>query len=306
MRVTINRAADYDGVHALLAGVAVATVNPGGDGCTAAANETNSAATAGNNDALKITWAAIPGAAAYAIFVGTATGAAAAKCEAIVTQTSITLTSLAATGQAANVAVAAGGVATDSSQDVNSYDGIIAQLVAGGSGAYLLNLNNELTGSNGEVLQIQDMFQSLWDTVKVGKFRLLVSGLDSRILTRLGIAASAGPTIYVNPTDPARSNLLQGFHVGSIMNSISGNITPVDVLPWMPGGMIIALPEEIPYPDANITTPFDYVAGHDWERWDYASTATTGPIYNFDVRTYGVLRGLFTGGCGMIYNIFKG
>jgi len=46
--------------------------------------------------------------------------------------------------------------------------------------------------------------------------------------------------------------------------------------------------------------------GYDWERWDYSSTRTTGPVYPFETRCYGVLRGVYPGGCGIIYNIFKG
>jgi len=230
--------------------------------------------------------------------VGLTTGAANLTCEAVVTQCSVTLTSLATGGDAADEAA--------TSADANSYDGIIPQLMASGSGATLTNVAGTLTGSSGEILELQDTFQAIWNTAKVGKFRIQVGGVDSRILTRLGIDAGGGPTIMVDPKGAARGQIMQGYHVGSVINAVTGDVCPVDVLPWLPSGMILVLPTEVPYNDANISAPIDYVCGYDWERWDYASTASTGPIFNFDTRTWGVLRVLFPGGCGVIYNIFKG
>jgi hypothetical protein len=55
-----------------------------------------------------------------------------------------------------------------------------------------------------------------------------------------------------------------------------------------------------------MAAPFTCVGNYDWFRWDYSSTTTTGPIYPFEVRCNGVLEGQFNGGCGVLYNIFKG
>ena len=38
----------------------------------------------------------------------------------------------------------------------------------------------------------------------------------------------------------------------------------------------------------------------------YSSTPTTGPIYPFETRCNGALEAIFTGGCGVLYNIFQG
>ncbi len=296
-RISIDRPADYTSSNALLAGTARASIDPATDGLGQVGSEAN-AALSGGSDALKITWAPVPGAVAYAVYVGLATGAANLTCEAVVTQTTVSLTSLATGGDAADEAV--------SSADALSYDGILQQCQVGGSGSYLKNVNAVLTGANGEILELQDAFQSIYDTAKVGKFRIQVGGFDSRILTRMGIAAGAGPTIFVNPQGSERAALMQGYHVGSVINAVTGDLCPVDVLPWLPGGTIMILPTEVPYPDANVPAPIDWVGGFDWERWDYASTPSTGPIFNFETRSWGVLRVLLTGGCGIIYNIFKG
>ncbi len=298
-RLAIDRPADVSGGNALLAGRAVAAFDPSVDGIGPLSAEVNTGAMGGTDNGVNLTWDAEPDAAAYLLFLGTSTGDANLDCEAVVTQTLVTITSLATGGAAADTLVA-------NSADANSYDGIIQQLNAAGSGSYLKNVNAVLTGANGEITQIQDAFQSIWDTAKIGRFRLQVGGVDSRVLTRMGIAAGAGPTIFVDPQGVPRTTLMQGYHIGSIVNAVTGDVCPVDVLPWMPGGMILILPVEIPYPDANVPAPIDWVGGYDWERWDYASTPSTGPIFNFETRNWGVVRVLFTGGCGLLYNIHVG
>ncbi len=296
-RVTIQRPVDYDGTNAFLDGVAQANLDPSSDGVTVVGAET-SLALAGGGDALKVTWAAVPGAAAYGVFVGIAAGAANLKLEAVVTQTSVTFKTLATTGQ-----IGTGPAGT--SADANTYDGIIAQLVAAGSGAYVKNLNAKLTGANGEIVEIQDAFAQMYDNAKLGGYRLLVGGQDKRLLTRLGYSQdSAQVVVSSNPSDKA--GYVIGTSARTIVNAVSGIDCPIEVLPWIPGGMIIFLPTSIPYTEANAEAAFDMAMGYDWERWDYSSTTSTGPVYPFEVRSYGVLRGIFPGGCGVVYNIFKG
>jgi len=296
-RVIIQRPTDYDGTNAFLDGVAQANLDPSGDGVTVVGAET-SLALAGGGDALKITWAAIPGAAAYGVFVGIAAGAANLKLEAVVTQTSVTLKTLVTTGQ-----IGTGPAGT--SADANTYDGIIAQLVAAGSGAYVKNLNGKLTGANGEIVEVQDAFAQMYDSAKLGGYRLLIGGQDKRLLTRLGYSQdSAQVVISSNPSDKA--GYVIGTSARTIVNAVSGIDCPIEVVPWIPGGMIVFLPTSIPYNDANAEAAFDMAMGYDWERWDYSSTRTTGPVYPFETRCYGVLRGVYPGGCGIIYNIFKG
>lgn len=296
-RVTLTTIADYDGTNAIADGTAVAVVDVGSDGVTVAGAEGN-VTTTGAANSLRITWAAVPGASAYAVYVGLVTGAANLKCEGIFTQTSITLRSLAATGQAASAL-------TGTSADALSYDGIVPQLVAGGSGAYVKNLIGKLSQSGGEIVELQDAFASIYRSAKLGKFMVLTSGIEARTITKLGIGAGGGPTIFVDPNANVRSQLMQGYHVGAIINGTTGDVCPVYTLPWLMPGTILILATEIPYPDSNTPAPFDMAMGYDWERWDYASTTTTGPVYPFEVRCYGVLRAVFTGGCGIIYNVYK-
>jgi hypothetical protein len=167
-----------------------------------------------------------------------------------------------------------------------------------------------LTQANGELVQVQDAFANIWDAVKIGKFRVLVSGQEQRTLTKLGVVTGGGPVTQINPADgtEGRISLVHGYSIGWIINAVTGDLCPVQTLPWLPGGMVMILPTEIPFPDANTPAPFDMAMGYDWERWDYASTAATGNarVYPFEIVSWGVVRAIFTGGCGLIYNVFKG
>lgn len=299
-RTVQNVPADYDGTHAKLAGTSILAadidVTATGDGVGPLSAEATISAMTGTDNGVKITWDPVPNAVAYLVFVGTATGNTNLKLEAIVTQTSITLTSLAAGGLLASTLVA-------TSADALSYDGIIASSIAGG--AYVKYVNGKLTGTAGEVLELQDAFAALWRSGKLGKFRILVSGDDSRVLTRLGISQNS-LNIVVGTGGDGRAQIVMGGHVGQIMNSISGAMCPVETMPWLAPGMILILPTEVPYNDAGITAPFDMRFVYDVERWDYASTRSSGPIWDFDIRNEGVLRPKFPGGCGVLANIFKG
>jgi len=298
-RLALSRPANFTATDGVLDGVATAAVDPSADGVTVAGAE-GTVTTTGANNSLRISWTPVNGAAAYAVFVGVTTGAANLKCEAIVTQCNITLRSLAATGQAASALAG-------TSADANIFDGIIAQLFAAGSGAYIKNVAAKLSGDDttGEVTELQDAFAYIWDNAKIGKHRVLVAGQEARSLSAKAAVANS-MNISVSPESAGRISMTQGGRIGAVINAQTGDVCPVETLPWMPGGMILILPTEIPYNDANQDTPFDVVAGFDWERWDYASTSSTGPIYEFDVRYWGALRAVFTGGCGVLGNIFKG
>lgn len=290
-----------------------------GCGMTAPNTEFNSGSVTPTNKALKITWNAVPGAVAYAVWVGTTTGLANLGLQCIVTQTQVCLTSLVAVGASAVAGSDAAVPTSDQSANSQHSDGILSQLLNAGTGSgslsspltnaglagYTKNLGATLTGSNNEILEVQDMFANLFATAKIGAFRLVVGGNDQRILTRLGIKTGA-MTIFVSPQLAGRQDIVAGGKVGEIVNAVTGDPVPIELNEWLPPGTILCLPTKIPYPMANLTAPFKWVGNYDWTRWDYGTLPTTGPIYNFDVRANGVLESQFPGGCGILYNIWKG
>lgn len=308
-RVTIRRPIDWDGTDANIASYSiVASPNTidgltGTDGCVVGGTGTTSAALSGSTNRLRIAWAPVAGAAAYIVFaqdaaVTTVITGTFAQC--IVTQTKITLTSLTLS---ANVP----GSAAATSADSAAYDGIIPQILAAGSGAYISALSGKLSGtaSTGEITELADAMSNLFDNSRLGKLRIVCAGQEARAITARG-AVSNSLNIITQPLEQGRMNVTFGAHVGQIINPVTGDMCPVEVAPWLTGGTLLLLPIEIPYPDSNTPAPFDMAMGYDVERWDYSSTTSTGPVYPFEVRSYGALRAVFTGACGIISDIYKG
>ena len=295
---------DYNGTDALMAapttGPTITTGTALGIGTYVGA-PTNVTATPATTGGVRLTWAPLAGAAAYIIFHGTTNDATVAAL-GVVAQTAVTLTSRNTTaGSALSV------FATDNSGDSLAYDGILSQLAAAGSGAYIRNLRNKLSQSGGEIVEIQDALAGIYNNTKVGEHWILVGAQEQRTITKLGVAAGGGPTLFVDPNAAVRATLTQGYRVKDIYNGSTGEICSVIAVPWLPGGTIIIIPKSIPYDDANQGSPFDWMGGYDCTRFDYPMTPTSGGAraYPFEVACWGVLRGVFTGGCGLITGVLK-
>jgi len=277
-----------------------------GQGVGVISAEFNSGAVTGANQSLKITWPATPGAVAYAVFVGTTTGSANLKCECVVGQTQVTLTSLAGTGIVGTAAELPG---ADETGNARHFDGLLAQLLvsSGAQGAYVKNVNAALGGSATvpEVTQFQDAFAAIFQKTKLKKFRLLIGGAVQRSLTAKGILSNS-MQIFASPDANGRVNMSVGASVGEIINAIGGFRCPVEVDDWIPPGTAFILPMEIPYPMAN-TTPMglEWVGNYDFLRFDYYPTRADGPITPFDERCNGALAVYFSGGMGVLYNIWS-
>lgn len=314
-RIALDRPANYDGTDALLtprASFAAGDLNPVGgsvEGCgvSALGTEANSGSLSSTGHGIKLTWTPVPNAAAYAVFGGTATGAANQKLQCIISQTSVTLTSLLTSASAIAGNAAEVPSAGTYSGDPNGFDGIIPQLLASGSGAQVKYLNDVLKGSSsdGEITALQDLFSNIYDVGKIGRFRVVVGGQEARAMTKLGVTSNS-LQIFATPGPEGRVQLTQGAHIGQVVNATTGDICPVETAPWLVGGTVLVLPLEIPYNDANLSAPVDVVCGYDWERWDYGTTRSTGQIYDFDVSAWEVVRVLFGAGCGVLCNVFKG
>lgn len=296
-RLGMDRPAAFDGTDSLRAGNGHAgvTVDVATDGVTVGSGIVTSAATVGGDDALKITWNAVPDAVAYAVYI-IANGGGTPKLEAIVTQTLVTITSLAGTGHDETDL-------TGTSADTLAYEGIIQGINANAT-SFKKVLNGPLTSSGQEIPQIQEMFQAIWDSGKIDDLELLVGGIDSRSLSSFMVKAGGGPQIFVSTSDiQSQASLTAGYHVGWIINAVSGKRVLISVLPWLPGGTIICLPTRIPYPDANITVPFALAGSYGPEQIDYAATSTSGPVDEFEVRSEEVLKDYFPAGSGLISDI---
>ncbi len=198
----------------------------------------------------------VPGAGAYAWFVGTAAGAANALLYSITTVPSVVITA-AGTGEAANSA----NLNADHSFNALDYDGLVT-LSQNGGGYYASQWGQGPSSSNsltplkmgGAVAEIETALQYFWTTFQAVPSKIWC-GFQAR--QTLDYAMRWGGTngqpfqVFLNPT--ATGGMHGGFTFDAYMSkwgtpSGSGNLLPILHHPMLPTGMIFFDIEDNPYP----------------------------------------------------------
>lgn len=233
-----------------------------------------------NAQLLTATVVGVAGAAAYAWYTGTTTGAANCKLSAITAVPKATFTNA---GNAGNQAANFTGAGSDRSANTLAFDGLITQLIAasgwgtGGiytqlsqltpasGGAYTASLAGAaLTGSAGAITEIDNMLQWMWNAYKLYPDELWVSGYQAKQITNLAMASSA-PSYRINVgMAPSGAGSLAEAVAGSLVTSYINKFAlggatklPIRVHPYMPDSWIFANVKTIAdkYPIANVTVP---------------------------------------------------
>ena len=246
----------------------------------------------GGNGQVTLTWAAVPGAVAYAVYASTTTGAGNQKLQFVVSQTEAVMISI-------NTTAAADPTGGDTSADANAFDGIVAQLFAAGSGATLTRVNNPLSAAVGnQIPEIKNFLADLYDRTKVVPDRLLMGWQEKNTIDEklASVANDRIAIVYTAGEDGVQLKTMQFYP------SPTGNKKQIAIEenPNLPGGMIIALIDSVPYQDSNIPAAWQMQMGRDMARIDYALTA---PLSEFEIRFRGALAGYAPGLQGILYDI---
>jgi hypothetical protein len=249
--------------------------------------------------------AAVRGAVAYDWFVG-------GFYYTTTTVNAVTITSIPVANQAVPnlpdiyaTAPAAVPVA-DSSAGANQFNGLLATLAGdyatGGatglvtpgtgvsSGAYFHSLDGAaFTVSGASVKELDDLNQSIYDTVRLSPDAYMMSSQQGTELSNVILSSSNSETFF-QPNLGGRSEAVLGAFVGWYVNKAAGG-TPirVEVHPHMPPGTLIARTDRVPFPNSNITNTLEMRCLRDLADYEYAAnrqanTAGGGP--RFDGETY--------------------
>lgn len=250
--------------------------------------------------------AAINGAFAYAWFIG-ASGAA--KLEAITTINSLDFsTALVGTG----LAVSTAGLASDESLNSLAFDGILPQLLASGSGAYVkvmatgtAGTGSTLTGDGaGGIVEIDTMLKTMFDTAKIGPAKIYCSTQELQNITKKVIAGGAAPIMRLNVESGGAQNTIQGgARVGSYLNKNTQTVIPIEVHPYMAPGTILAVCDALPYPNANVPNVMVMRMVREYQDLDFARVLRQ---FEHGVYAMGALEIYFPAGFGIITNIANG
>jgi len=264
-------------------------------GFSAASSEVSATVTGGGGAGqVTLTWTAVNGAVAYAIYVSTTTGAGNQKLQGIVTQTEVVITHT-------NTTAAADPTGGDTSADTQSFDGIVAQLFAAGSGAYTKRLNAPLSAAIGhQIPEIRDALVDMYDRTKVVPDRMLVGSQEQEVIDMsLSSVANDRVNIVYNAAAGGVQFQTQKWYASPVGQSKQ---IAIEENPNLPGGMILFLIDEVPYQSSEIPAAWQMHMGQDLARLDYAFTK---PAEEFEIRHYGALAGYAPGLQGAIHDIHR-
>jgi hypothetical protein len=271
-----------------------------GGGSSQKSNATVSGAAGGGASTLKLSTTVVPGAVAYAWYVGAHDGDV--KLEAITTVNHVKLLSLAGTHQ--NVTA----ITADFSKNLLGFDGILSTAWGSGSGAYIYNMatgtpgtGTGLTADNaGGITEVDALLESLWTNYKLGPTTIYCNSQEAKNITKKLLGAT-GVSYNINVQQGA------GFSAGSLVTKylnkfgMGGNtLIPIEVHPWMPAGTMIAVCEQLPYPINGVPNVMEMRLRQDYYQIEWPIRTRK---YESGVYMDGVFAHYFPPSIGIITNI---
>jgi hypothetical protein len=236
-------------------GVATSKTITGADGKTFTINGGSSNKSSNTTQAVSLgasltaTVATIPGAVAYAWYVG---AAGAETLQSITGINSAVFSAPLASGRQAATAISA-----DCSTNVTAYDGLLTTALKPGNGAYINTLatgtpgaGTTLTSSgHGSVNEIDAMLQGLWDTYQVSPTVLWVNSQQLKdIATKVLTGASAPLLQYVQVPEAGEVRMTAGAAIDFYFNPfLNGGVKiPIRIHPMVPPGTILGYAADLP------------------------------------------------------------
>jgi hypothetical protein len=298
-------------------GARFSSVGVGVDAAHSAASPNSaSSVTSAGTQSLSGTVAPVAGAHAYAWFVG-GTAATGQTLAAITFINSYKITSIPGTQT-----LATAGTADASGRSVD-FDGLLAQVWGGTSLTSVQALTNGtlytsansapiivmntgtagtgtgLTADNaGGIAEFDALLQYLWDNVRLGPQRVLVSGQDVANITKK-IAASTGLVYRIGLQD-GDTNLVGGVKVRAYLNKFTGDEILIETHPTVPKGTIIFETDLVPYPNSQVPNVLEMEVLQEYALFEWARTQRN---YPHGVYANAVLKHYFPAAFGMIVNV---
>lgn len=273
---------------------------------------------------------AVPGAVAYAWFVGTATGA---ETLAGITYSNKVVFSKNPGATAQPVTTLKVGTSyQDNSTNNLIFDGVLSQIygsvtgsppgvamatnpslpsitngvlsISANSGAIILTMNannSGLTISGQNITEFDALLQAAWDQYKVPFDRILMSSSDL-ISGMGGFFNSSNTTDYrfVAQADALQGKIVAGRRITTYMNKVMNRPLDVDVHPNVPPGTVIFWSDRIPYELAGISNVLELHTRQDYYQMEWPIVQMR---YEFGVYVDEVLIGYFMPAFAVITNL---
>lgn len=259
-----------------------------------------------DTNSVSVSWTAVPGAMAYAVYWAGTTGQA--VLGAIVTTNSAVITTLAGAGT--ELASARN---TDYSANTLVFDGIFTQLFKAGSNAYVYGMPTGTPGTGtpltadgeGGIVEIDAALQSFWDNYRLSPTDIYVNSQEMKNISKKVLQGAA------NSAQRFTFNVEQGMLAGGVMVrsylnkfSMNGPVEiPIRLHPNIPPGTIMFYCDQLPYPLSNVSSVVRILTRREYYQVEWPLRSRK---YEYGVYADQVLQHYFPPSCGLIYNIANG
>lgn len=175
------------------------------------------------------------------------------------------------------------------------YDGILASIFKDG---VTNDINAQFSTSNPGV-EFQNLFGTLYDTVKADPDEILLNGADRKQLSD-AIKNGSTANYRLNLTQSETGDYVGGAVIGGLHNEVTGKLVDLTVHPWLPQGVAPVLSYTLPIPDTEVSDVWavvnvqDYM-GIQWPVTQFAyefSTYFRGTFVSYAPAWNGVVSGI--------------
>jgi hypothetical protein len=190
-------------------------------------------------------WAAVHGAAGYAVYIGVAGGGpTAARLAAIVPVNEFLQVT-----NPSGVTQQASAITADHSKNPLAFDGKIIQLAKPGSGATIVSLDgaNVTVNSSGTIDEFDELFRLMWDKSTSGPQRFVVNPSTRVAISKAVMAAGITSASIQVTVQIGAGGVRTGIQIESVLNPYTGEYVPFMNHPYFPKGMILAETMRLPY-----------------------------------------------------------
>ena len=236
---------------------AFVTSDAGAFGQSVLSTGVTSAANLTAGQVVDVTVTSVAGALGYRVYA--ANGAAALPSSSVYYQGRTATTTFTLQGTLTTATVKASTVTADTSAYATGYDGIIPQILAGGS---VNNINTTFSTSNPGV-EFQTLFASLYESVKADPDEILINGADRKQLSD-SIKNGSTANYRLNLTQADNGSWVGGSTIGALYNEITGKMLDITVHPWLPQGIAPVMSYTLPIPDTEVSDVWAVVNVQDY------------------------------------------
>jgi hypothetical protein len=229
------------------------TTGPFGGGSSNKSAASTAVNTSSGQQTLNLSVTAVPGAAAYAWFIGTS------AANAILTAITPTNGSpgnpvvINAAGTGTQVASA---ITADNSTNALVFDGLITQTVKNGVG-YFRSLDNAFLTSDGAagIVEIDTALQFFWDNRRLSPNEIWVNSQEAKNINKRVIAGGGVPLFRLTvPSGPNgdEPTIMGGTSVARYWNKFTQQFLDIMIHPNIIPGTVLFKTNEIPYPLSGV------------------------------------------------------